>query len=99
MDISHDTCQATVDKMFKDHDGMLEHVKHTQEVMEERGHKALFDLLMQVVSANLPVEEDDSNDQQFETLRDRTFAVSMALLAYSVTFAAHEANELNEQYV
>ena len=98
MMISHDTCQATVDKMFTEHEGMLEHVQHTQEVMEERGHKALFDLLAQVVVSNLTLDEEAPDDEQIETIRERTFALSVGLLAYSTTFAAHEANELNEQY-
>jgi len=98
MMISHDTCQATAEKMFTEHDGMLEHVTHTQRVMEERGHETLFELLAQVVVSNLPLDEEGPNDEQVATLKERTFALSMAMLAYSTTFAAHEANELNEQY-
>lgn len=98
MVISHDTCQATVDKVFADHKDSLEYVMHMKDLMEERKHETLYNLLLQVIAVNLPLDEDAPQREQIDVLEQRSFAVSMSLLAYSCTIAAHEAAELNEQY-
>jgi hypothetical protein len=87
-----------VDKVFADHKDSLEYVMHMKDLMEERKHETLYNLLLQVIAVNLPLDEDAPQREQIDVLEQRSFAVSMSLLAYSCTIAAHEASELNEQY-
>jgi len=96
--ISRDTCQAALDKSTIDFDSVSDYCHGMRDLMDRRGHRPLFDLLGQLTSVYFPLADDGSATEAFDITYQRFLSLSVALLTYSITLAAHEVCDLNEQF-